>query len=403
MPNPPFIDVPGAIAEIQAGRMVVVVDDEDRENEGDLTLAAEFVTPEAINFMARYGRGLICLTLTEDRADYLRLPLMSQENTSRFGTAFTESIEAREGVTTGISAADRAHTIRVAIDPTSTASDLARPGHIFPLRARKGGVLVRAGQTEASVDLARMAGLIPAGVICEIMNDDGTMARVPDLERFCATHGLRMLTVAEMIRYRLRHERYIHRVAQSPLHTRYGDFTMIAYESEVNGGESHLALVRGPIGEDSDSSTLVRVHSHCIAGDVFGATTCDCRELLERSLKRIAQAGRGALVYLHNNSPGFELDRRDSPPRILLHHETRAREIYSRQMHPGTPHEERHQRILRQVGIGGQILADLNIRKIRLLTNTPTHVPALEGFDLEIVEQVPILEGSSVPTPPRAR
>jgi 3,4-dihydroxy 2-butanone 4-phosphate synthase / GTP cyclohydrolase II len=403
MPNPPFIDVPGAIAEIQAGRMVVVVDDEDRENEGDLTLAAEFVTPEAINFMARYGRGLICLTLTEDRADYLRLPLMSQENTSRFGTAFTESIEAREGVTTGISAADRAHTIRVAIDPTSTASDLARPGHIFPLRARKGGVLVRAGQTEASVDLARMAGLIPAGVICEIMNDDGTMARVPDLERFCATHGLRMLTVAEMIRYRLRHERYIHRVAQSPLHTRYGDFTMIAYESEVNGGESHLALVRGPVGEDSDSSTLVRVHSHCIAGDVFGATTCDCRELLERSLERIAQAGRGALVYLHNNSPGFELDRRDSPPRILLHHETRAREIHSRQMHPGTPHEERHQRILRQVGIGGQILADLNIRKIRLLTNTPTHVPALEGFDLEIVEQVPILEGSSVPTPPRAR
>jgi 3,4-dihydroxy 2-butanone 4-phosphate synthase/GTP cyclohydrolase II len=265
-------------------------------------------------------------------------------------------------------------------------------------------VLVRAGQTEASVDLARMAGLIPAGVICEIMNDDGTMARVPDLDRFCATHGLKMLTVAEMIRYRLRHERYIHRVAQSPLHTRYGDFTMIAYESEVTGGESHLALVRGPVGLEADTGntgdtpTLVRVHSHCLAGDVFGATTCDCRELLERSLERIAQAGRGALVYLHNNSPGFEIDRRESPARILLHRETRARE-----MHPDPVHEERHQRVLRQVGIGGQILADLNIRKIRLLTNTPTHVPALEGFDLEIVEQVPILEETSATIPPRTR
>src|ERR1700728_1651010 len=394
-----FVEVEEAVAEIRAGRMVVVVDDEDRENEGDLTLAAEFVTPEAINFMARFGRGLICLTLTEERADYLRLGPMTQENTSRFGTAFAETIEAREGVTTGISAADRAHTIRVAIDSTSSASDLARPGHVFPLRARKGGVLVRAGQTEASVDLALIAGLKPAGVICEIMNDDGTMARVPDLERFCATHGLRMLTVAEMIRYRLRHERYIHRVAQSHIHTRYGDFTMIAYESEVNGGESHLALVRGPVGEDTgDTPTLVRVHSHCLSGDVFGATTCDCRELLEGSLERIAQAGRGALIYLHNNSPGFELDRREAPARIVLHRETRARE-----MHPDPAHEERHQRVLRQVGIGGQILADLNIRKIRLLSNTPTHVPALEGFDLEIVEQVPILDAAPISAPPRAR
>jgi 3,4-dihydroxy 2-butanone 4-phosphate synthase/GTP cyclohydrolase II len=386
MPHPSFTDVPGAIAEIQAGRMVVVVDDEDRENEGDLTLAAEFVTPEAINFMARYGRGLICLTLTEERADYLRLPPMSQENTSRFGTAFTETIEAREGVTTGISAHDRSHTIRVAIDPASTAADLARPGHVFPLRARKGGVLVRAGQTEASVDLARMAGLIPAGVICEIMNDDGTMARVPDLERFCAQHGMKMLTVAEMIRYRLRHERYIHRVAESPISTRFGEFTMIAYESEVAGGESHLALVRGPVGV-GDEPTLVRVHSHCLAGDVFSATTCDCRELLERSLERIAQAGRGALIYLHNSGTGFELDRREQPARILLHRETRAREIHS-----DATHEERRQRVLRQVGLGGQILADLNIHKIRLLSNTPTHVPALEGFNLEIVEQVPILD-----------
>src|SRR6202522_970111 len=243
--NTVFAEVEEAVAEIRAGRMVVVVDDEDRENEGDLTLAAEFCTPEAVNFMARFGRGLICLTLTEERSDYLRLGPMTQENTSRFGTAFTETIEAREGVTTGISAADRAHTIRVAIDPRSTASDLARPGHVFPLRARRGGVLVRAGQTEASVDLARMAGLIPAGVICEIMNDDGTMARVPDLVKFCEEHGLKMLTVAELIRFRLQNERYIFRVAESIMPTRFGDFRMIAYESEVNGGESHLALVRG--------------------------------------------------------------------------------------------------------------------------------------------------------------
>src|SRR6201994_716947 len=244
-----FADVTEAVAEIKAGRMVIVVDDEDRENEGDLTLAAEFVTPEAINFMAKFGRGLICLTLTEERADYLRLGPMTQENTSRFGTAFTESIEAREGVTTGISAADRAHTIRVAIDPRSTAHDLARPGHVFPLRARKGGVLVRAGQTEASVDLARMAGLITAGVICEIMNDDGTMARVPDLVKFCEEHKLKMVTVADLIRYRLQHERYIHRVAEAVLPTQYGDFRMIAYESEVDGAEAHVALVYGDMAE----------------------------------------------------------------------------------------------------------------------------------------------------------
>src|ERR1700727_727114 len=270
---PPFTDVPGAIAEIQAGRMVVVVDDEDRENEGDLTLAAEHVTPDAINFMARYGRGLICLTLTEERADHLRLFPMTQQNSSRFGTAFTETIEAREGVTTGISAADRAHTIRTAIDPKSSYTDLARPGHVFPLRARRGGVLVRAGQTEASVDLARMAGLIPAGVICEIMNDDGTMARVPDLVEFCNQHQLKMLTVAELIRFRLQNERYIFRVAESVMPTRFGDFPMLAYESEVEGGESHLALVRGDVNSDvNPEPVLVRVHSHCLAGDVFGAT-----------------------------------------------------------------------------------------------------------------------------------
>ncbi|WP_158748419.1 3,4-dihydroxy-2-butanone-4-phosphate synthase [Acidobacterium sp. S8] len=376
-----FTDVPGAIEEIKAGRMIVVVDDEDRENEGDLTLAAEFVTPEAINFMAKHGRGLICLTLTEDRADYLRLGPMTQQNSSRFGTAFTETIEAREGVTTGISAHDRAHTIKVAINPASTANDLARPGHIFPLRARKGGVLVRAGQTEASVDLARMAGLIPAGVICEIMKDDGTMARVPDLVDFCEQHGMKILTVAELIRYRLQNERYIVRVAESEMPTPYGDFRMIAYESEVNGGESHIALVKGDVSR-GDKPVLVRVHSHCLAGDVFGATSCDCHGIMQRSLKAIADAGRGALIYLHNTSRGFDIDRSIAPHRIILHRESRSRE----------GHDDRHQRTLRQVGLGGQILADLGIHKVRLLSNTPTHVPALQGFDVEIVEQVAIPE-----------
>ena len=374
-----FAEVEAAIAEICAGRMVIVVDDEDRENEGDLTLAAEFVTPEAINFMAKFGRGLICLTLTEERADYLRLGPMTQENTSRFGTAFTESIEAREGVTTGISAADRSHTIRVAIDPSSTAHDLARPGHVFPLRARKGGVLVRAGQTEASVDLARMAGLVTAGVICEIMNEDGTMARVPDLVKFCETHNLLMVTVADLIRYRLQHERYIHRVAESMLPTQYGEFRMIAYESEVEGDESHIALVYGDVTHEGDV-VPVRVHTHCLAGDVFGTTLCDCRAVVEGSLRMIAEAGRGALVYLHNGTKGFGLDRSVTPARVALHRETRSKE---------RP-DDRSQRTLRQVGLGGQILSDLGIHRIQLLTNTPTHVPALQGFGIEIVEQVPV-------------
>jgi 3,4-dihydroxy 2-butanone 4-phosphate synthase / GTP cyclohydrolase II len=382
----PFTDVPGAIEEIKAGRMIVVVDDEDRENEGDLTLAAEFVTPEAINFMAKHGRGLICLTLTEERADYLRLGPMTQQNSSRFGTAFTETIEAREGVTTGISAHDRAHTIKVAIDPASTANDLARPGHIFPLRARKGGVLVRAGQTEASVDLARMADLIPAGVICEIMKDDGTMARVPDLTEFCSQHGMKMLTVAELIRYRLQNERYIVRVAESEVPTPYGDFRMIAYESEVNGGESHVALVKGDVSK-GEEPVLVRVHSHCLAGDIFGTTLCDCHSIMQRSLKAIAETGRGALIYLHNTSRGFDIDRTVAPHRIILHREARVREGH---------HDDRHQRTLRQVGLGGQILADLGIHKVRLLSNTPTHVPALQGFDVEITEQIPIPENETV-------
>ena len=336
--EPPFTDVPGALAEIRAGRMVVVVDDEDRENEGDLTLAAEHVTPEAINFMARYGRGLICLTLTEERADYLRLFPMTQQNSSRFGTAFTETIEAREGVTTGISAADRAHTIRTAIDPRSTAADLARPGHVFPLRARRGGVLVRAGQTEASVDLARMAGLTPAGVICEIMSDDGTMARIPDLIPFCKEHGLKILTVAELIRYRLRHERYIVRAGETRIQTRYGEFRMIAYESEVNGGESHIALIRGDLCPDcpafhagpasaangpfdgrpgcSRPAQPVRpARIPCLSActpaaprAMSSAADCHCREILDQSMRMIAEEGCGVILYLHNTSRGFEID-----------------------------------------------------------------------------------------------
>jgi 3,4-dihydroxy 2-butanone 4-phosphate synthase/GTP cyclohydrolase II len=406
--EPPFTDVAGALADFKAGRMVVVVDDEDRENEGDLTLAAEFVTPEAINFMARFGRGLICLTLTEERADYLRLAPMVQDNSSRFGTAFTESIEAREGVTTGISAADRAHTIRVAIAAGSTAADLARPGHVFPLRARKGGVLVRAGQTEASVDMARMAGLVAAGVICEIMNDDGSMARVPDLIEFCRVHGLRMLTVAELIRYRLQHERSIVRAAESMLPTAWGEFRMIAYESETEEQQSHLALVMGdvaqaelsggPIGPAVEAISaaaepigaaaepiLVRVHSHCLAGEVFGSTLCDCQVSVQRSLRAIAEAGRGALIYLHNGGRGFEIDRTTPRPHIVLHR-------HGPREHRAETHDDRHQRILRQTGLGGQILSDLKIRRIRLMSNTPTHVPALQGFGVEIVEQVPVPE-----------
>ena len=404
MPNrpitAPFVEVPDALAEIRSGRMLIVVDDEDRENEGDLTLAAEFVTPEAINFMARFGRGLICLTLTEERADQLNLLPMTQQNSSRFGTAFTETIEAREGVTTGISAADRAHTIRTAIAPDATASDLARPGHIFPLRARKGGVLVRAGQTEASVDLARIAGLTPAGVICEIMNDDGTMARVPDLIKFCAEHGLKMLTVAELIRYRLQHERCITRAAETEIHTRYGDFRMIAYESEVNGGESHIALVRGDLCEgqtETSKPVLVRVHTRCTAGDIFTAD-CNCREILDQSLRMIAEAGCGALLYLHNTSRGFELARNledpTAPATLLTHSHLRA-------MEKSAAHEDHQQRIVRAVGLGGQILFDLGIRRIRLLSNTPMHIPALEGFGLEIVEQVPIPISTPEPACPQ--
>src|SRR5690242_20831649 len=297
-PQLPFTDVPDAIEEIRAGRMIVVVDDEDRENEGDLTLAAEKVTPEAINFMAKYGRGLVCLAMTEERLEHLRIGPMTAENTSQYGTAFCEAIDARVGVTTGISAYDRAHTIKVAIDPTTAPADLARPGHIFPLRARRGGVLVRAGQTEASVDLARMAGMQAAGVICEIMNDDGTMARVPDLIKFCREHGLKMLTVAELIRYRMANERYVERVGEALLPTRFGEFRMIAYQSEINGDESHIAVLKGDV-EHATDPVLVRMHTHCVVGDVFGATWCECGQTIERSMEIIEREGLGAIVSLH--------------------------------------------------------------------------------------------------------
>ena len=300
-----FASIPEAIEETRAGRMLVVVDDEDRENEGDLTIAAEKVTAEVINFMATFGRGLICLTLTGERCDALRLPLMSPHNTSNFGTAFCESIDAREGVTTGISAADRTRTILTAIQPGTRPGDLARPGHIFPLRARDGGVLVRAGQTEASVDLSRLAGLDPSGVICEIMNEDGTMARVPQLRDFCAKHGLKMISVADLIRYRLRHERYVHRRAEGCVTTESGEFRTILYTSEISP-ESHLALIHGDVAKKEN--VLVRMHSHCAYGNLFGSVRCDCQELVRGSLQRIVETGAGVLVYLHQTGLGLRTE-----------------------------------------------------------------------------------------------
>ena len=387
MSSQAFADVPTAIEEIRAGRMIVVVDDEDRENEGDITLAAEKVTPDAINFMAKYGRGLVCLTMTEERLDHLRIGPMSAENTSQYGTAFCEAIDARVGVTTGISAYDRARTIQVAIDPATKASDLARPGHVFPLRARKGGVKGRAGQTEASVDLARLAGLIPAGIICEIMKDDGTMARVPDLIEFCQQHNMKMLTVADLIRYRMAHERYVHRVGEAMVDTRFGEFRLIAYESEVDAAESHVALIKGemPRGdvenrdEKNDAPVLVRMHAHCLLGDVFGATGCECHATLEGALRRIADEERGALIYLHQTSKGFSIEKLGDRAALSFH---RGRK--------GPTLLENERQTQREIGIGAQILSDLNLRRIRLLTNRPKRVAALEGFGIEIVDQVPV-------------
>ncbi len=371
-----------AVEEIRQGRMIVLVDDEDRENEGDLTMAAEKVTPETINFMAKFGRGLICLALTEERCDALHLTMMSPKNTSAFGTPFCESIDARRGTTTGISAADRATTILAATDINTRPEDLTRPGHIFPLRARRGGVLVRAGQTEASVDLARIAGLDPAGVICEIMNDDGTMARTPQLIEFCREHGLKLLTIADLIRYRMQHERYVRRIAESVLPTRHGNFRMIAYSSDVDS-EVHVALVRGELA--GDQAPLVRVHSHCLTGDVFGSTDCDCNEIIDRSLEKIAREDRGVFVYLHHTGRGFRIDsarEEGALPAILVH----SRRDIDRDLN-------RQRLIQRESGIGAQILIDLGLQRIRVLTNHPKKVVALEGYGLEIADQVALGAG----------
>jgi 3,4-dihydroxy 2-butanone 4-phosphate synthase/GTP cyclohydrolase II len=375
-----FATVEESLEEIRQGRMIVLVDDADRENEGDLCMAAEKVTPEAINFMARYGRGLICLSLTEERCEELNLAMMVPQNTSALRTAFCESIEARRGVTTGISAADRATTILTAIDPKTRPADLARPGHIFPLQARRGGVLVRAGQTEASVDLARAAGLSPAGVICEIMNDDGTMARVPELVEFCRVHGFKLLTVADLIRHRMRHERHMRRVAEGTLPTHYGEFRMIVYTSEADE-ELHVALVRGEL--EGDPPPLVRLHSHCLTGEAFGSTACDCRELIEHSLERIAAEDRGVFVYLHHRGRGFGIDAagvaEGQMPRLRYHSRGQLDEDLDRQ-----------RLVQRESGIGVQILLDLGLTKVRVLTNHPRKVVALDGYGLTIAAQVPI-------------
>jgi 3,4-dihydroxy 2-butanone 4-phosphate synthase / GTP cyclohydrolase II len=415
--KPPFASVEEALEDIRAGRMIVLVDDEDRENEGDLTMAAEKVTPEAINFMAKYGRGLICLAMTEQRCDALALAPITPRNTSMFGTPFCEPIDARRGTTTGTSAADRATTILAATNPDTHPEDLARPGHVYTLRARNGGVMVRAGQTEASVDLARLAGLDHSGVICEVMNDDGSMARIPQLVEFCKQHNMKLLTVADLIRYRMQNERHVRRIAESVLPTRHGDFRMIAYASDADN-ELHVALVRGDIGGASgagggagaltatgassgsgasakDAPPLVRVHSHCLTGDVFGSTACDCSASTDRSLAAIAAAGRGVFVYLHHTGRGFQIDQRmpqhenaravenDELPRIRFHdREQRDHDLGAQRQ------------VQRESGIGAQILIDLGLRRIRVLTNHPRKVIALDGYGLEIVEQVPLVRGA---------
>lgn len=378
-----FATVEEALADIREGRMIVVVDDADRENEGDLIMAAEKVTPEAINFMAKYGRGLICLPLTPERCEELNLSMMVAQNTSNYGTAFTESIEARRGVTTGISAADRATTILTAIDPKTKPSDLARPGHVFPLQARKGGVLVRAGQTEAAVDLARIAGLLPAGIVCEIMDDDGTMMRTPHLLEFCRQHGLKLLTVADLIRYRMQHERHVRRVAEGALPTRYGEFRMICYMSDADQ-EMHVALVRGELaGPQASGPPLVRLHSHCLTGDVFGATACDCQDIIAHSLEAIAREDRGVFLYLHHRGRGFGVETAGVAPGEMPRVRYHARGQLDRDL-------DRQRIVQRESGIGVQILLDLGLTAIRVLTNHPRKIVALDGFGLTIVQQVPI-------------
>ncbi|MEE8177831.1 MAG: 3,4-dihydroxy-2-butanone-4-phosphate synthase [Acidobacteriota bacterium] len=373
-----FATIEEAVEDIRSGQMVIVVDDEDRENEGDLTLAAEKVTPEAINFMAKHGRGLICLALTEQRLDHLRIPQMVSNNTASLGTAFGETIDAKFGTTTGISAADRSRTIQAAIDPSTRPSDLARPGHVFPLLARNGGVLVRAGQTEASVDLARLAGLVPAGVICEIMSEDGSMSRVPELQEFGRRHGMLMITVADLIRYRLRTERYIHRIGEAEMPTEFGAFRMIAYQSDIDP-EIHLALVMGEVA--GKTPVLVRVHSHCVMGDVFASSGCDCHAIIRKSMEKIGQEGRGVLLYLHQTGRGFQLDKLPEGGARLVAHGRQ----FTEKNEP-----VRSRRIQHESGIGAQILSDLKLQSVRLLTNHPRRVVALEAYGIRIAEQVPL-------------